>query len=163
MKSGALALWVFAISWLVVDRTVLCFVGKPMFIVRKKQRCRQFYDHSASVPGSSENADEETVEASKKDMLRFAIPALGIYLANPLMSNIDNGFVGRTAGTAALAAMSPATLCSDQLLYLFSFLGRATTGIVSRAYSAQKDGKGDVEAARNAASARTLLSAGNDS
>jgi hypothetical protein len=94
--------------------------------------------------------------ASKREMLGFAIPALGIYLTNPLMSNIDNAFVGRTVGTAGLAALSPATICTDQMLYLFSFLGRATTGIVARVYAARDgDGKGNTEAARDAASART--------
>jgi len=48
-----------------------------------------------------------------------------------------------------LAALSPATICTDQMLYLFSFLSRATTGMVSRAYGT----RGDVRAAREAASA----------
>lgn len=72
--------------------------------------------------------------ASKRAMLRFALPALGVYLANPLLSNIDNAFVGRTVGAAGLAALAPATLCIDQALYLFSFLARAATGLASRAY-----------------------------
>lgn len=65
---------------------------------------------------------------SKREMLSFALPALGIFLSAPLLSNIDNAFVGRTVGTAGLAALSPATICTDQMLYLFSFLSRATTG-----------------------------------
>ncbi|KAL3821750.1 hypothetical protein ACHAXA_008486 [Cyclostephanos tholiformis] len=72
--------------------------------------------------------------SSKREMLKFAIPALGIYLSNPLLSNIDNAFVGRTVGAMGLAALSPATLCIDQALYLFSFLSRAATGLASRAY-----------------------------
>ena len=94
-----------------------------------------------------------TPQASKTEMLRFAIPALGIYLANPLLSNIDNSFVGQTVGTAGLAALSPATLCTDQMLYLFSFLSRATTSMVARAYALDGTG-GNVAAARDAASAR---------
>jgi Na+-driven multidrug efflux pump len=58
-------------------------------------------------------------------------------------------FVGRTAGVAGLAALSPATICTDQMLYLFSFLSRATTGLVSRAFGV----KGDKQAARESASA----------
>lgn len=97
--------------------------------------------------------EEPTDEASKRQMLRFAVPALGIYLTNPLLSNIDNAFVGRTVGTVGLAALSPATICTDQMIYLFSFLGRATTGIVSRAY--YTGGKeGNTEQAREAGSAR---------
>ncbi|KAL7544489.1 hypothetical protein ACHAWF_007868 [Thalassiosira exigua] len=68
-------------------------------------------------------------------MLKFAVPALGIYLTNPLLSNIDNAFVGRTVGALGLAALSPATLCIDQMLYLFSFLGRAATGLAAREYT----------------------------
>lgn len=65
-------------------------------------------------------------------MLRFAVPALGISLAGPIMTNIDNAFVGRLCGTAALAAMSPGTVLSDYILYLFIFLPRATIGLVAR-------------------------------
>lgn len=104
-------------------------------------------------------------DSSKRKMLVFAIPALGIYLANPLLSNIDNAFVGRTVGTAGLAALSPATICTDQMLYLFSFISRATTGLVSRAYASKTadddesingaNTVGNVAAARDVASART--------
>jgi len=91
---------------------------------------------------------------SKREMLKFAIPALGIFLCNPLLSNIDNAFVGRTVGTTGLAALSPATICTDQMLYLFTFLSRATTGIVSRAYSSEGEIKEDerLKSAREAAS-----------
>ena len=72
-----------------------------------------------------------------KEMMKFYGPALGIFLAGPLMSNIDNAVVGRAAGVGALAALSPGTVLADQVLYLFSFLGRATTGLVARAYAAE--------------------------
>ena len=92
--------------------------------------------------------------ASKRKMLSFAIPALGIFLCNPLLSNIDNAFVGKTVGTQGLAALSPATICTDQMIYLFSFLGRATTGLVSRSYKYDDEtGTGDTQGAREAAAA----------
>ncbi|CAJ1344327.1 unnamed protein product, partial [Effrenium voratum] len=73
--------------------------------------------------------------SSKTEMLRFALPALGIYLANPIMSNIDNSFVGHFGGTAALAALSPGGVLADNLSYLFnSVLTAATTGLVARAW-----------------------------
>jgi hypothetical protein len=106
-------------------------------------------------------------QTSKRAMLTFAIPALGIYLCNPLLSNIDNAFVGQTIGTIGLAALSPATICIDQMLYLFNFLGRATTGIVTRAYATADSAiindtnstgtSSNTIAARDAASARTLI------
>ena len=98
-------------------------------------------EDASSAPGKTADArvpssTTEGKKSSKRAMLGFAVPALGIYLANPLLSNIDNAFVGRTVGTQGLAALSPATICTDQMIYLFSFLSRATTGLVSRAYGA---------------------------
>jgi hypothetical protein len=111
------------------------------------------------------NSSSSSSSSSKREMLAFAIPALGIYLCNPLLSNIDNAFVGQTMGTIGLAALSPATICIDQMLYLFNFLGRATTGMVSRAYGTTTASNGNdtsalhsvgnTMAARDAASART--------
>jgi Na+-driven multidrug efflux pump len=94
-------------------------------------------------------------------MLKFALPALGIYLSNPLLSNIDNAFVGKLVGTKGLAALSPATLCIDQMLYLFTFLSRATTGLVASAYgntSNSTSAEGNVDAARDAAAAPLTVS-----
>ena len=89
-----------------------------------------------SFPDNSQlPVKEEIKKNSMREMLAFALPALGIFVSAPLLSNIDNAFVGKTAGSAGLAALSPATICTDQMLYLFSFLSRATTGIVSRAYT----------------------------
>jgi Na+-driven multidrug efflux pump len=83
---------------------------------------------------------------------------LGIYLSNPLLSNIDNAFVGKTVGTQGLAALSPATIATDQMLYLFSFLSRATTGLVSRAYGSKTDPADQNKAASEAGSAPFTVS-----
>mmetsp|Transcript_9964 Transcript_9964/g.22234 ORF Transcript_9964/g.22234 Transcript_9964/m.22234 type:complete len:542 (-) Transcript_9964:103-1728(-) len=97
-------------------------------------------------PGAESEADQEKAApkvdvASKREMLRFALPALGIYLADPIMSNIDNGFVGRFGGTSALAALNPGTVVANNLLYLFSaILNSATTGLVARAWSDKRRG-----------------------
>ena len=112
------------------------------------------------LSANHETREESQSGSSKREMLKFALPALGIYLTNPLLSNIDNAFVGRMVGPAGLAALSPATLCIDQALYLFSFLSRATTGMVSRVYCSDSEGENDeqnqdtvyISAARDAAS-----------
>ena len=107
---------------------------------------------NASSASTTSTAPTKPAQASKRKMLSFAIPALGIFLCNPLLSNIDNAFVGKTVGTQGLAALSPATICTDQMIYLFSFLGRATTGLVSRSYNFDDEtGTGDTKAAREAA------------
>lgn len=111
-----------------------------------------------SIKLAEETAPIKIKTASKREMLSFAIPALGIYLANPLLSNIDNAFVGKTVGTQGLAALSPATICTDQVLYLFSFLSRATTGLVSRAYGSKTNLDEKREDAATAASAPLTVS-----
>eukprot|EP00929_Paragymnodinium_shiwhaense_P008380 TRINITY_DN112335_c0_g1_i1.p1 TRINITY_DN112335_c0_g1~~TRINITY_DN112335_c0_g1_i1.p1 ORF type:complete len:529 (-),score=102.29 TRINITY_DN112335_c0_g1_i1:3-1589(-) len=73
---------------------------------------------------------------SKAEMLRFALPALGIYIADPIMSNIDNSFVGHFGGTRDLAALQPGTVAANNIMFIFSqILSTATTGLVSRAYA----------------------------
>ena len=47
-------------------------------------------EEGQDATGAVDNA-VETDDDSLKNMLKFAIPALGIYLSNPLLSNIDNG------------------------------------------------------------------------
>ena len=109
--------------------------------------------NGASSSNTEDYGNNNDNDSSKRKMLSFAIPALGIYLANPLLSNIDNSFVGKTVGTTGLAALSPATICTDQMIYLFSFLSRATTGLVSREFGAAKTQKEKEDAAANAGSA----------
>lgn len=79
--------------------------------------------------------------ASKAAMLKFALPALGIYVADPIMGNIDNGFVGHFGGTVALAALGPGNTLANNLLFLFSsVLNSATTGLVARAWADKENG-----------------------
>jgi Na+-driven multidrug efflux pump len=170
-------------------REVCGFIVPPRKVIQTTQSSAFSYKHSRNIQSAknfvlkssisadgqdnddvldvSDNKKEKAVAAainkdgnSKREMLSFAIPALGIFISSPLLSNIDNAFVGRTVGVSGLAALSPATFCIDQMLYLFSFLSRATTGIVARAYSkpiSEKDIENKVDAniigAQQAASA----------
>ena len=68
---------------------------------------------------------------------KFAIPCLGLWVAQPLLSLVDTGFVGlaSAAGESAqnLAALGPATTFFDGATYLFAFLNVATTNLYSSA------------------------------
>eukprot|EP00968_Pinguiococcus_pyrenoidosus_P007191 scaffold477_cov355-Pinguiococcus_pyrenoidosus.AAC.4 len=77
-------------------------------------------------------ADSDDEDTSVARILKFAIPALAIFLANPIMSFVDTAFVG-SASKAQLASLNPATLLTGTAIFLFSFLPRATTGLVARA------------------------------
>ena len=70
---------------------------------------------------------------SLRKCLRFAIPALGIYCAGPLMSLIDAAFVGR-ASSLQLASLGPASSISDSAPVPLLFLSMGATNLVARAH-----------------------------
>ena len=91
---------------------------------------------SPVLASSSSSSSSPALEVpSTVELLRFAGPALVIFLAAPLMSIVDTIFVGRVAGSSQLAALNPAVTIVDSTILLFSFLPKATTGLVSRALS----------------------------
>jgi len=71
------------------------------------------------------------------DYRKFALPCLGLWVAQPLLSLVDTIFVGLSgdAKTSAsqLAALGPATTFFDGATYLFAFLNVATTNLYSSA------------------------------
>jgi len=97
------------------------------------------------------------------ECVRFAAPALCIYVAGPLMSLIDAAFVGRGAqGEAGLAALGPASTISDSMTVLLVFLSVATTDLVARSGCGAEPGGGDaceVDAAARAATTGLVLAA----
>jgi hypothetical protein len=55
-------------------------------------------------------------------IISFAIPAMGIWLCNPIFSMIDMSAVGLLAGTTHQAALSPAVAIADYSALLLAFL-----------------------------------------
>ena len=76
-------------------------------------------------------------QPSLTDFRKFALPCLGLWVAQPLLSLVDTVFVGLSgdAATSAsqLAALGPATTFVDGATYLFAFLNVATTNLYSSA------------------------------
>jgi hypothetical protein len=56
---------------------------------------------------------KKTSDLTVQKILRFAIPAVGIWLCNPLLSIIDTSSVGLMAGTIQQAALNPAVAVTD--------------------------------------------------
>ena len=57
---------------------------------------------------------KKSIEApSVKNIILFAIPAIGIWLCGPLLSLIDTSAVGILAGTSQQAALNPAITITD--------------------------------------------------
>ena len=81
------------------------------------------------------------------DLLRFAGPALALFLCAPFMSLVDTIFVGKLSpNPLELAALNPAVTLTDNCIFLFAFLPKATTGLVARALVRGHSGSGDSRA-----------------
>jgi hypothetical protein len=67
---------------------------------------------------------DDLVEApTVQNIIKFAIPAIGIWLCGPLLSLIDTSAVGMLSGTAQLAALNPAiTITDDGALLVVSYV-----------------------------------------
>mmetsp|Transcript_14530 Transcript_14530/g.29735 ORF Transcript_14530/g.29735 Transcript_14530/m.29735 type:complete len:608 (+) Transcript_14530:66-1889(+) len=85
------------------------------------------------------------------DFRKFAIPCLGLWVAQPLLSLVDTAFVGLSAtipaeSAAQLASLGPATTFFDGATYLFAFLNVATTNLYSTARAQKGEQSDEAEA-----------------
>ncbi len=76
-------------------------------------------------------------QPSLSQFRKFALPCLGLWVAQPLLSLVDTAFVGLSGDSSTsarqLAALGPATTFFDGATYLFAFLNVATTNLYSSA------------------------------
>jgi len=68
---------------------------------------------------------------SVMEIIRFALPAIGIYLCSPLLSTIDTSTVGLLCGTLQQAALNPAVTITDYSARTMSFLYTGTTNSIA--------------------------------
>lgn len=88
-----------------------------------------------SAPDASTSEKQrfhKSYAAELKEVFSMAIPALGVVLADPLMSLIDTACVGQV-NAVQLGALGPNTGVFNVVFFMFSFIMVATTGMVSRA------------------------------
>jgi Na+-driven multidrug efflux pump len=75
-------------------------------------------------------------------ILRFALPCLALWIAQPLLSLVDTITVGLSAapgaGAAQLGALGPATTFIDGATFLFAFLNTATTNLYASSLALAK-------------------------
>ena len=100
---------------------------------------------------------DSTRSSSVRGILKFAIPAVGVWLCSPLLSLIDTSAVGLLSGTSNQAALSPATTLTDYSALLLAFLFTATTNLSSSAITADRK---ELDKTSNSA-AKTLISSIN--
>jgi Na+-driven multidrug efflux pump len=98
---------------------------------------------------SPSDADEETILVPNvREILAFAIPAIGVWLCSPLLSMIDTSTVGLFAGTAQQAALNPAVAVTDYSARLMSFLYTGTTNMIATAAAQDRGDKSQPVAAK---------------
>ena len=87
---------------------------------------------AAAAAGGAEGGggDGDGLGESFAEIAKFALPALGIVMVNPLMTVIDNAFVGQVSSTQ-VAAMGPGGALLDFPSFLFFFLSVATTNLIA--------------------------------
>jgi Na+-driven multidrug efflux pump len=109
------------------------------------QDTEQYNDDEESVSrgGSTEvvltSLDEQPTLGQ---ILRFALPCLALWIAQPLLSLVDTITVGLSAapgaGASQLGALGPATTFIDGATFLFAFLNTATTNLYASAIALAK-------------------------
>ncbi|KAG7349479.1 MATE efflux family protein [Nitzschia inconspicua] len=109
-------------------------------------------DHVAS-PVLGEVASKSIEAPNVGKILKFAIPAIGVWLCGPLLSLIDTSAVGIFSGTVQQAALNPAVAVTDYTALLIAFMYTGTTNMVA---AAQESDRGTVDKPRTA---KTMIGA----
>lgn len=90
---------------------------------------------------SNDNNDRKAAVISPpsvKKILKFAVPAIGVWLCGPILSLIDTSAVGVLSGTFQQAALNPAVAVTDYAALLIAFLYTGTTNMVASAQVADR-------------------------
>lgn len=103
------------------------------------EHARDSLNSMADADAIVANAETTTRKASSiaaptvGKILRFAVPAMGVWLCGPLLSLIDTGSVGLLSGTAQQAALNPAVAVTDYSALLIAFLFTGSTNLIAAA------------------------------
>ena len=133
------------------DLTSIQTDHQPLAVEEKvRQHGRDFDEETGSQESHNSNGNNSfdatktsvPKQPSYKELLKYAVPCLSLWIAQPLMSLVDTVTVGLSAknGTGAiqLAALGPAISLIEVTLYLFMFLNVATTNLYASAWSAAR-------------------------
>lgn len=75
-------------------------------------------------------------------ILRYTLPAIGIWLCSPILSMIDTAAVGLLSGTAQQAALNPAVSITEYGALVAAFLYTATTNLIAAAVQEDAEASG---------------------
>lgn len=113
---------------------------KLLSVVRGGQSSSSSLQSSADEGNDTSSVDPPPPQPTLRELVKFALPCLGLWISGPLLSLIDTASVGLTAkpgmGAIELGALGPATTFIDGSTYLFAFLNVATTNLYASALAA---------------------------
>lgn len=93
---------------------------------------------ASSVVGEAVTSTTKIESPSVMKILKFAIPAIGVWLCGPLLSLIDTSAVGLFSGTVQQAALNPAVAVTDYAALLIAFMYTGTTNLVAAAQESDR-------------------------
>ena len=125
-------------------------------------------DSSASITPTLEPVTETILQAetsksreisipSVAKILKYTIPAIGVWMCSPVLSMIDTASVGLLSGTAQQAALNPAVSVTDYGALVVAFMYTATTNLIAAAQAQDEDDGQAVDAPRTALTLITAL------
>ncbi len=93
------------------------------------------YDFKLKAITNEKTSSSSRGRVSYKELVRFGLPTLGIWLLQPILSLIDTAVIGMnpTTTVAELAALGPGIAWVDSSAYLCYFLSVATTNLFANA------------------------------
>ncbi|KAL7542092.1 hypothetical protein ACHAXR_011512 [Thalassiosira sp. AJA248-18] len=90
-------------------------------------------------------------------ILRYTIPAIGIWLCSPVLSMIDTAAVGLLSGTAQQAALNPAVSVTDYGALVVAFMYTGTTNLIAAAVQEDNDNMDTISQPKTTATLITAL------
>jgi len=93
---------------------------------------------ASSVVGEAVTSTTKIESPSVTKILKFAVPAIGVWLCGPLLSLIDTSAVGLFSGTIQQAALNPAVAVTDYAALLIAFMYTGTTNLVAAAQESDR-------------------------
>lgn len=96
-------------------------------------------DELSEVVTVPPKSTQKVTAPSITKILRYTIPAIGIWLCSPVLSMIDTAAVGLLSGTAQQAALNPAVSVTDYGALVVAFMYTATTNLIAASVQEDKD------------------------
>eukprot|EP00573_Skeletonema_grethae_P010151 CAMPEP_0201709902 /NCGR_PEP_ID=MMETSP0578-20130828/58345_1 /ASSEMBLY_ACC=CAM_ASM_000663 /TAXON_ID=267565 /ORGANISM="Skeletonema grethea, Strain CCMP 1804" /LENGTH=852 /DNA_ID=CAMNT_0048198899 /DNA_START=101 /DNA_END=2659 /DNA_ORIENTATION=+ len=101
--------------------------------------------------------EREINTPSVSKILKYTIPAIGVWLCSPVLSMIDTASVGLLSGTAQQAALNPAVSVADYGALVVAFMYTATTNLIAAAQAQDQDDGKDADSPRTTLTLVTAL------